>query len=278
MNYGGPDVADLALTAEVCAAVRAVAAEEVMPRYRKVDPRRKADGSLLTEADLAAQAALAGRLTALAPHPFVGEEMTAAEQEAQWARGQDGLWCVDPIDGTSNFTRGVPYFALSVALMRGGRSVLGVVYAPFFDEMFHAQFGRGAFLNGEALRSDGPAPELASAMAHVDFKRVPKGVGAALAARPPYCSHRSLGSATLEWCYLAAGRIDVYLHGGQKLWDYAAGSLILSEAGGRVTTLDDDEFWTGGPWTRSVIAARNPALYDTWRRWLTEHDTPRHES
>ncbi len=273
MNYGGSDVADLALTVEVCAAVRAVAAAEVMPRYRKVEHRHKADGSLLTEADLAAQAALAERLTALAPHPFVGEEMTADEQQAQWDKGADGLWCVDPIDGTSNFARGVPYFALSVALMRGGRSVLGVVYSPYFDELFHAQAGRGAFLNGEPLRSDGPSPVLQASMAHVDFKRVPKNIGAALVAKPPYCSHRSLGSATLEWCYLAAGRIDVYLHGGQKLWDYAAGSLILSEAGGRVATLDSDEFWTGGPWTRSVVAARTPALYADWRAWLTRNDT-----
>ncbi|MBI1396126.1 MAG: inositol monophosphatase [Betaproteobacteria bacterium] len=270
MNFGGANVVDVALAAEVCAVVRDVAVREVMPRYRRVGHRRKADGSLLTEADLAAQAALAERLRALVPLPFVGEEMSPDAQRAEWARGAAGLWCVDPIDGTSNFARGIPYFAISVALMRGGRSVLGVVYAPFFDEMFLAEAGAGAFLNGEPIACDAAVPALESSVAHIDFKRVPGAVGSALASAPPYCSHRSLGSATLEWCYLAASRIDVYVHGGQKLWDYAAGSLILSEAGGSVGTLDSADFWSGMPWTRSVIAARDRALYDSWRRWIDE--------
>lgn len=261
-------VAGVELAAEVCAVVRHVAATEVMPRYRRVGHSTKADGTLLTEADLAAQAALAERLTALAPIPFVGEEMSSAEQQAQWARGSDALWCVDPIDGTSNFTRGVPYFAISVALMRAGRSELGVVYAPVFDELYLARAGSGAFLNGEPLACDAGAPALRRAVAHVDFKRVPAAVGTALAASPPYASHRSLGSATLEWCYLAAGRLDVYLHGGQKLWDYAAGSLIATEAGGRVGSLASDDFWVGMPWTRSVVAARDRALYADWRAWI----------
>ena len=257
--------------AAVRAAVRDVAADEVMPRYRKVSHSRKADGSLLTEADLAAQAALMERLAAIDPAPFVGEEMTAEEQDALWARGDPGLWCVDPIDGTSNFVHGVPNFALSVALMRGGRSVLGVIYAPVADEMFWAVRGHGAWLGDERLPIRTEVPSMKGSLANVDFKRLPKPLGAALVAAPPYLSQRNLGSATLEWCYLAAGRIDLYLHGGQKPWDYAAGCLILDEAGGHMATLDGDDFWTGPAGSRSVVAARDTDLFADWLDWVRRH-------
>ncbi|MBL8535415.1 MAG: inositol monophosphatase family protein [Betaproteobacteria bacterium] len=268
VNHAGPEVATAALLAEASAVVRAVAAEQVMPRYRKVAHRRKDDGTLCTEADMGAQRALIERLQAIAPYPVLGEEMTAGDQLAAWDRGAEGLWCVDPIDGTSNFVHEVPYFAISVALMRAGRSVLGVVYAPVTDEMFTAHRGGGSYLNGERIHAGQGAPELRSAMANVDFKRIPKPLGAALVAGTPYCSHRSLGAATLEWCYLAAGRLDVYVHGGQKLWDYAAGTLMLEEAGGMVGTLEHEDFWASAPWRRSVVAARHPTLYASWRQWI----------
>lgn len=262
---------ELDVVAAVREAVRDVAAEEVMPRYRKVSHSRKADGSLLTEADVAAQTALMMRLDAIESVPFVGEEMTPEQQDAQWARGDAGLWCVDPIDGTSNFVHGVPNFALSVALMRGGRSVLGVIYAPVADEMFWAVRGHGAWLGDERLPVRTEVPAMSGSLANVDFKRLPKPLGSALVAAPPYLSQRNLGSATLEWCYLAAGRIDLYLHGGQKPWDYAAGCLILSEAGGHVTTLDGDDFWDGPAGSRSVVAARDATLFATWLDWIRRH-------
>ena len=208
---------DLDIARALCEAVRQVAAAEVMPRYRKVAHSRKADGSLLTEADVASQEALVRLLQDIEPVPVVGEEMTAEEQAVQWQAGQAGLWCVDPIDGTSNFVHGVPYFAVSVALMREGRSVLGAIYAPVADEMFWAVRGHGAFLDDEPLPIRTEVPSMKGAFANVDFKRLPEEP-----SEPPWwpsrrtCSHRSLGSATLEWCYLAAGRIDVYLHGGAE--------------------------------------------------------------
>ena len=116
--------------------------------------------------------------------------------------------------------------------MRAGRSVLGVVYDPVADEMFYAEQGGGAFLNGERLPIKEHVPHLRNAMANVDFKRLPKALARAIVAAPPFASQRNYGAGTLEWCYVAAGRFDVYLHGGQKLWDYAAGCLILEEAGG----------------------------------------------
>jgi myo-inositol-1(or 4)-monophosphatase len=252
----------------VIAAVRRVAAEEIMPRFLKVAHERKADGSLFTEADLAAQDALTRALREIHPFPLVGEEMSREQQVERWLAGDGGVWCVDPIDGTSNFVYGLPSFAVSVALMRHGRSVLGVVYAPVTDEMFYAERGGGAFLNGEPLPIRTHVPHLRNTMANVDFKRLGGKLASALASAPPYMSQRNYGAATLEWCFLAAGRFDLYLHGGQKLWDYAAGALILEEAGGTVATLTQDTFWDGDLWKRSVVAALDPGLFQVWRDWV----------
>ena len=253
---------------QVIACVREVAAKEVMPRYLKVAHQRKSDGSLFTEADLAAQEALSRVLPKIYSGPIVAEEMTPEQQAEYWLAGTEGLWCVDPIDGTSNFVNGLPYFAVSVALMINGRSVLGVVYDPIADEVFYAEKGDGAFLNGERLPIKEHVPHLRNAMAQVDFKRLPPPLARELVAEPPYSSQRNFGASALEWCYVAAGRFDVYLHGGQKLWDYAAGSLILEEAGGFMCTLEQDEFWADTLWKRSVIAAREARLFDVWKRWI----------
>jgi len=132
----------------------------------------------------------------------------------------------------------------------------------------HAERGAGSFLNGERLPIKERVPKLGHAMAEVDFKRLTPALAKALAVSPPYASQRNFGASTLEWCYVAAGRFDVYLHGGQKLWDYAAGSLILEEAGGLMSTLDNDDFWADGLWKRSVLAARDPGLFETWKHWV----------
>src|SRR5262249_51294952 len=167
-----PAVAEvqLDLTESVIDAVKRVAADEIMPRYLRVAHQRKADGSLFTEADLAAQIALTRRLQSILPAPVMGEEMTREEQVELWLEGEEGLWCVDPIDGTSNFVNGLPYFAVSVALMRRGRSVLGVVYDPVADEVFHATRGAGAWLGDERLPIKQHVPHIRNAMANVDFK------------------------------------------------------------------------------------------------------------
>jgi len=259
------------LVARVIAAVKQVAHEEVMPRYQKVAHQRKSDGSLFTEADLASQEALTRALQSIYPGPVVGEEMTEEQQVERWLEGDAGLWCVDPIDGTTNFVNGLPYFAVSVALMRQGRSVLGVVYDPVADEVFYAEQGKGAWLGGERLPIKMHVPHIRNAMANVDFKRLRKQLCCELAAAPPYSSQRNYGAGTLEWCYVAAGCIDLYLHGGQKLWDYAAGALILEEAGGRMCTLTHDDFWADELWRRSVIAARDPGLFQVWKNWVRAH-------
>ena len=257
-----------AMLKAIVAAVKLVAAEEIMPRYLKVAHQRKSDGSLCTEADVAAQTALTKKLQAILNVPVMGEEMPAGEQHAIWQSGNAGMWCIDPIDGTSNFVRGLPYFAVSIALLRAGKSVLGVVYDPVADEVFAAELGKGAFLNGEKLIGREAPGSLGQALANVDLKRLGSKLAGQLATHPPYASQRNFGASTLDWCYTAAGRYDVYLHGGQKLWDYAAGLLILRESGGYACCIENDDFAQGDIWQRSVVAAHDKKLFDEWKNWI----------
>lgn len=253
---------------QVVASVKEVAERVIMSRYLSAVSHRKADGSLLTEVDLAAQCALVERLQELSDRPVLGEEMTGDEQHEVWLRGREGLWCVDPIDGTTNFANGIPFFCVSVAYMVGGRSEKGVVYNPATDEAFYAERGHGAWLNGVRLPLRQAPSILRDCVAGVDFKRIPKTLGDNLATHPPYYSQRNFGSSALEWCYVAAGRLDVHLHGGQMLWDYAAGRLILEEAGGALCTLTHDDFDGDDLWKRSAICAVTPALQEQWREWI----------
>jgi len=257
-----------ALLKEVIAVVKQVAAEEIMPRYLKVAHQYKSDGSLCTEADIAAQRALSKKLQVISPFPLLGEEMTTDEQQSIWKAGYDGLWCVDPIDGTSNFVRGLPYFAVSVALMHAGKSVMGVVYNPVTNEVFAAEREQGAFLNGEKLIARETMIKFEKGLAGVDLKRLNKKLATKLAGDSPYCSQRNYGASALDWCYTAAGRFDMYLHGGQHLWDYAAGSLVLSESGGYSCCIENDDFAQGDIWKRSVIAARDKKLFEEWKSWV----------
>ena len=109
---------------------------------------------------------------------------------------------------------------------------------------------------------------LANTIANVDLKRLDRRLAKKIASNPPYASQRNYGACALEWCYTAAGFFDLYLHGGQKPWDYAAGALILEEAGGNMCGLNQDNYWLGSPWQRSVIAAFDPLLFSQWRDWV----------
>lgn len=263
-------LSDLALLARVEEIARRVAQEQIMPRFRRVSAQIKADGGLLTEADVATQQALMDWLPQLAPFPVLGEEMTTDAQQALWADNQAGLWVVDPIDGTTNFSRGLPCFSVSIALLRAGRPVLGVIYAPVQEECFSALVGQGAWRNGEILQVGANTP-LSEAVAAIDIKRLTADLATGVIRNRPYHAQRNFGASTLDWCWLAAGRMDVMLHCAQKLWDFAAGALILQEAGGRVATLESDDFWEALPWQRSVVAARTAALFTEWREWVLAH-------
>jgi len=262
---------DLDLLARLQDLARAVAREEVMPRFQRVKAEKKHDGSLFTEADLATQQALARRLPELVNCPVLGEEMTAAEQQALWDANPAGLWVVDPIDGTTNFVHGLPYFAISIALMRRGRSTAGVVYLPVLDECFAAIAGQGAWLNGERLHGETHAAAIADAVAVVEPKYLGGHLPARVVSTAPFGSLRNYGASTVDWCYLAAGRFDLLLHGSQRLWDYAAGALIAQEAGCVLGTLHGDNYWGDAIWARSAVAARNAALFAPWRAWVDQN-------
>jgi myo-inositol-1(or 4)-monophosphatase len=135
-----------------------------------------------------------------------------------------------------------------------------------------ARRGSGAWLNGISMGTLASLSlPLNRCIAVVDFKRLKPDLAAILAAQPPFGSQRNFGSSALDWCWLADGRFHVYLHGGQKLWDYAAGTLILAEAGGRALTLDGEEVIAPGLRPRSVVATLDPELFQIWMAWAREH-------
>ncbi|MDA8391131.1 MAG: inositol monophosphatase [Gammaproteobacteria bacterium] len=251
--------------------IASVADEEILPRFGCAKLAIKDDGSLVTAADTAVQARLAAELGGRWPQfAFLGEEMTVAAQESVLA-APDGVWCLDPVDGTTNFVNGLPFFAVSLALLQNGQPTLGIVYDPSRRECFSAVRGRGAWLNDAALATNRGDRPLRRSVAAIDFKRLAPRLAGRLGVDPPYASQRSLGACALDWCWLAAGRLHLYLHGGQKLWDYAAGSLILSEAGGIAETLAA----TPMPYDRltscSAVAAKDPDLYESWRTWIARN-------
>lgn len=248
--------------------VRDVAREVILPRHLRTARNRKSDGSLFTEADLESQSTFERELPALLAGPVLGEEMPPEAQLRMWDEGRSGLWCIDPIDGTTNFLNGIPFFAVSVAYLVDHEPRFGVVYNPVTDESFYAAKGSGAWLNGTQLPLRPASKALSEAVAGVDFKRIASTLGDELAHRPPYYSQRNFGSSALEWCFVAAGRLDVYLHGGQMLWDHAAGQLILAEAGGVGAALDGGPLMAGPSHKRAVIAAANRSLFDEWHAWI----------
>jgi myo-inositol-1(or 4)-monophosphatase len=248
--------------------VKNAARKELLPRFAESERRFKPDGSIVTEADIAMQQRLVGELEALAPdYRVLGEEMSEEEQRARMLAGDSGLWCLDPLDGTSNFAAGIPFFSVSIGLLIDRQPALGLVYDPIRDECFSAEKGKGAWLNGQPMRCRPAGLSLRRSIAVIDFKRLGRLAGA-LAAKPPYSSQRYFGSVALEWCWLAANRFHVYLHGRQKLWDYAAGALILSEAGGYAETLDGEPIFSHDLLPRSALAACDANLFTEWKDWL----------
>lgn len=229
----------------------------------------KADGSWVAEIDRRMQKCLRDKLNARWPHyDFIGEEMDYAEQVAACKNGKDGYWVLDPLDGTTNFSAGFLFYGISLALVVDGEAQLGVVFDPLREECFAAKRGAGATLNGKPLTAT-TTRALGECIAIVDYKRLVGDLAEQLVRSPPYRSQRNLGASVLEWCWLAAGRAQLYLHGGQKLWDFAAGNLILCEAGGAATSLSGKPLNCDRLRKRSVVAAANPELLALWNKWIT---------
>lgn len=255
----------------VAALVEQVAEEEVTPRFARVRSRRKADGSLVTEADIAVQSRLIAELESRWPGiPLLGEEMEPRRQRAVLDRAHT-FWCLDPLDGTTNFSAGLPFFALSLALIREREAVAGIVYDPQRRECFRAERGGGAWLNDAPLAIRHAPEHLRDCISLIDTKRLPPELIQRLATGAPFRSQRSLGAVALEWCWMAAGRCHLYLHGRQNLWDYAAGSLILAEAGGVACLADRPRGVCGRRLDlgeRAGIGAVSRPLFDAWREFI----------
>ena len=262
----------------VRAIVLAAARDAGLNQFRLRDRSVKEDGTVVTQTDHRVQAFIARELQANWPQfTFMGEEM----EHRQQARivGGDGacFWALDPLDGTTNFSMSLPFYGISLGLVVDGTVQLGVVYDPVRDELFSAASGQGAFLNGEKLTTPDTDIPIRRCIANVDYKRLVSQLADRLVRYPPFGAQRNLGSCVLEWCWLAAGRIQLYLHGGQRMWDYAAGSLILAEAGGAFTTIRGMPLDCRTFTKRSVVAAINAELQQEWLAWIVENDERLHE-
>ena len=248
--------------------VKPLARDILLPIFGKCDYSYKDDGSIVTAADISMQQALERELLKRWPdYAILAEEMSESEQQAV-INSLSGYWCIDPLDGTNNFTSGLPLFAVSIALIIDAEQILGFIYDPSRDEVFFAEKDKGASLNGIRLDGTTRTEQTKRTVAEIDMKRLPAELATRLVTEEPYGSQRNIGSAALDWCWLAAGRYNVYLHGGQKLWDYAAGNLILREAGGKAVSLDGEPVFRGLLETRSALASLDTPLFDEWVDWI----------
>jgi myo-inositol-1(or 4)-monophosphatase len=253
--------------------VRVAAQEILLKDFGHSEFEYKDDGSVITPADLAMQDRLANELRQHWPeYEVLGEEMTFEQQQSivDWATTDEdnGYWCIDPLDGTSNYAAGLPFFAVSIALIINRKQQLGLIYDPVRDEMFTAVKGQGAFLNNHRIDHSQLKFTDKPIVAEIDLKRLPVQLAIKLVTESLFASQRNLGSSALDWCWLAAGRFDIYLHGAQKMWDYAAGCLIFREAGGYSVSLDNDEVFRGRLETRSALACYDRNLFNNWYRWI----------
>ena len=245
--------------------------KEILSRFNQVGHSVKDDGSLVTEADMAMQQAMNEFIMGEWPqYSVLGEEMPSEQQQSLLDENLQGLWVLDPLDGTRNFASGVPVFSVSIALIKKEQVVLGLIYDPIRRECFSAIKNEGAWLNGESLKTKSALERIDQCIAQVDLKRLSPQLAGHLASTHPFASQRNFGSGALDWCWVAAGRAQLYLHGGQKLWDYVAGQLILSEAGGCLSTLDKEPIFARSLRSRSVVAATHASLFDDWFNVLDE--------
>jgi myo-inositol-1(or 4)-monophosphatase len=254
--------------------VKIAAKEELLEDFGHSEFEYKDDGSVVTPADLAMQNRLEQELKHHWPQfEILGEEMTEAEQQAvinnDIAGNGEGYWCIDPLDGTSNYAAGLPFFSVSIALIIKSQQQLGLIYDPVRDEMFTAIKSQGAYLNGQPIEhSQIKFSDNKPVVAEIDLKRLPEKLAIRLVTERIFASQRNMGSSAIDWCWMAAGRFDIYLHGGQKLWDYAAGSLIFKEAGGHSISLDNKEVFRGQLEVRSALACNDEKLFKYWYDWI----------
>lgn len=211
---------------------------------------------LVTEYDRRSEAWMLEQLKARFPGHSIH-----AEESGKQTGSAESLWLIDPLDGTTNYAHGLPIFAVSIAYRFAGALTLGVVYNPIHDELYSAELGQGAQLNGKPIHCSDQATLLNSMLAtgfayddwiihtnlehFVHFSKLTQGV-------------RRLGSAALDLCYVGAGRLDGYWEIALQPYDSAAGGLIAREAGAVVSAIDGDADFQKPP---CGVLAANPQLY-----------------
>jgi myo-inositol-1(or 4)-monophosphatase len=216
---------------------------------------QKGEIDLVTEADHRSEAYLIGEIRQRFPtHRIITEESGVLPGT------QEQIWYLDPLDGTLNYAHGLPIYAVSIAYEENGQVLLGVVYDPERDECFSAERGRGAWLNG--VRLEGPSAQ------DLDHSLLVTGFPYDIRTNPAnnldhYAAFalrsygvRRLGSAAIDLCYVAAGRVDGYWELRINSWDIAAGALIAQETGAAVTNIAGDSHYLTPPY--SILAASPP--------------------
>jgi myo-inositol-1(or 4)-monophosphatase len=232
---------------------------------------------LVTEVDLACERMCRETIAARFPdHDILAEELGASASGRAPSRFR---WVFDPLDGTTNYAHGLPIYCSSLALEIEGRVEVAAIYDPTRKELFTGERGEGAFLNGRALRTSNAAALIDSLLV-TGFPYTVREEGTELVALFGYFLGRAravrrLGSAALDLCYVAAGRFEAFWEQHLKPWDVAAGTLIVEEAGGRVTGMDGSAF---DPAAGHLIASNGPVhgeVVETIARFRAERPTSR---
>ncbi len=226
----------------------------------------KGEIDLVTEVDRASEAYMRGRIAEAFPdHEILGEE------EGLTTSGSAYRWLLDPVDGTTNYAHGFPYYCVSVGLECEGRIIVGAVYNPVLDELFSAERGQGATLNGVPIRVSS-VDELRRSLLTTGFPYSVIQKGSNLEHFKAFLllcqAVRRAGSAALDLCHVACGRYDGFWEAGLSAWDVAAGSLIVEEAGGRMSDYRGQAFDVYG----KKLLASNGRLHEAMRGVLAESD------
>ena len=244
---------------EICAAIQTAQREgaKLMRLAHDILAESKTDHrDLVTQYDRAVQELLMERLSRALP----GARFFCEENDRHDDLGAEHLFIIDPIDGTMNFVHHLNQSCISVAYTHFGRPEAAAVYNPYVDEMFSALRGEGACLNGRPIRVD-PAPlsetVICFGTAPYDESKMSRSFVLAERACRTGLDVRRQGSAALDLCSVAAGRAGAYFELQVSLWDYAAGALIVSEAGGRVTDIHGSPLPFDG--SKPTILAASPA-------------------
>jgi myo-inositol-1(or 4)-monophosphatase len=198
----------------------------------------KSELDLVTESDLASERLIIDRIKTHYPrHAILAEESGENAPVAEGAQS-DWRWIIDPLDGTTNYAHGYPCFCVSMGLEHNGTLEIGVIYDPLRDEVFSAERGQGAALNGKRINVS-PTPNLSSALLCTGFPYDVRERGEFARHFANFIMNaqgvRRDGAAALDLAYVAAGRFDGFWEEGLKPWDVAAGKLLIEEAGGRVS-------------------------------------------